>query len=275
MSLPEDYQDATTPTGALTELPATTSRGINQFAAQINASLKVVGSGSLIFDPSTARPAGAEFWYWPCAPYVVPANAITGDVIFNAASVTIFTDNFASESAIWSGWSASAVVASNQLQLTSTTGYTGAITTATPYDLTHRTFTAEVPQVAGTNITTNQTTMYVGVNPNNWPLAGGFAILVQGTSIFARSWVASGTGTDDLGITTYSPTNHLWWRIRFDATTIYAETSPDSSTWTLLYSEAAPCALTSVYPGFAVGYSGGTAPTPTYSAISNVSLVMI
>jgi hypothetical protein len=53
MPLPTNYQDSYTPTGALTEFPATTSRGINAITAQINtnttaiAAIAASGSGHL------------------------------------------------------------------------------------------------------------------------------------------------------------------------------------------------------------------------------------
>lgn len=52
MPLPTDYTDATTPTGATTELPATTSRGVNAITTQINTNTtdiatKVTSGGAL------------------------------------------------------------------------------------------------------------------------------------------------------------------------------------------------------------------------------------
>lgn len=46
-TLPTDYTDATTPTGALTELPATTTRGINAINAEINAKTPLGNVGVL------------------------------------------------------------------------------------------------------------------------------------------------------------------------------------------------------------------------------------
>src|SRR5690349_17760883 len=44
-ALPTDYTDAVAPTGATTEFPATTARGINAFATEINT--KISGSDSV------------------------------------------------------------------------------------------------------------------------------------------------------------------------------------------------------------------------------------
>lgn len=45
MTLPTNYQDVTTPTGALTEFPATTSRGLNAINTQVNANtLELAGT---------------------------------------------------------------------------------------------------------------------------------------------------------------------------------------------------------------------------------------
>jgi hypothetical protein len=44
VSLPINYQDATTPTGALTEFPASTSRGINAINTQINANTSAIAA---------------------------------------------------------------------------------------------------------------------------------------------------------------------------------------------------------------------------------------
>jgi hypothetical protein len=46
-TLPTDYTDSTTPTGATTELPATTARGINAINAEINAKASLTGTETL------------------------------------------------------------------------------------------------------------------------------------------------------------------------------------------------------------------------------------
>lgn len=52
-TLPTDYTDAATPTGATTELPATTSRGVNAINTQINANTSAIST------LQSAQPAGA------------------------------------------------------------------------------------------------------------------------------------------------------------------------------------------------------------------------
>lgn len=58
MALPTDYTDSTTPTGATTELPATTPRGVNAITTQINTNTtdiatKAASSGPTITSPLT------------------------------------------------------------------------------------------------------------------------------------------------------------------------------------------------------------------------------
>ncbi len=40
--------------------------------------------------------------------------------------------------------------------------------------------------------------------------------------------------------TTYAPKSHLWWRFREDGGTLFLETSPDASSWTVEHSAATP-----------------------------------
>ena len=58
-------------------------------AAQLAAApyMRYVGSSSTpITNPATARPSGAGPVYWLCGVGVTPANAQTGDIIWNASS---------------------------------------------------------------------------------------------------------------------------------------------------------------------------------------------
>lgn len=96
-----------------------------------------------------------------------------------------------------------------------------------------KTATVKVVQTATTPA---ETYLIIGSDPNTF-----YGITRTGSFL-----VFSGKGfgsTQQYASVTYNAVNHLYWRLRFSAGTMYAETSPDGTTWNLLGSAANAAAL--------------------------------
>ena len=90
--------------------------------------------------------------------------------------------------------------------------------------------------------------------------ADHFSWLVEGTTLY---FLKRDGGTQTiLFSTTYSPTTHLWWRIRESGGTVYADTSADGANWTNRASTTVSWSTGSVYAELNAG-AYGTDPSGT------------
>lgn len=99
--LPTDYTDSSTPTGATTELPATTTRGVNAITTQINTNTTAIAGK----EPTISAGTSAQYWRGDKSWQTLSRVAVpeTGTVS-SAASLTLTT---ASSAYIFSGSSPS------------------------------------------------------------------------------------------------------------------------------------------------------------------------
>jgi hypothetical protein len=84
--------------------------------------------------------------------------------------------------------------------------------------------------------------------------------LVEGTTLYFLK--RDGSTQTILFSTTYSPTTHLWWRIRESGGTVYADTSADGANWTNRASTTVSWSTGSVYAELNAG-AYGTDPSGT------------
>jgi hypothetical protein len=68
----------------------------------------------------------------------------------------------------------------------------------------------------------------------------------------------TGGAETDVG-TTYSATDHLWWRIRESGGTVFWETSPNGTSWTIRRMGASPIALTRIVVDLSADNGSGAA----------------
>lgn len=154
--------------------------------------------------------------------------------------VSTLTDTFDTQIDPVNWWTVNDVVwdASGRVKLTSRidTAYSR-IYSQRPYDITESSVFAKmvVPTVAAN-----------GSREMNFMLASDTALSDRAMIILSSSggaWTlmcrrATGGVNTSSSLTTYDATNHAWWRIRHTSGTLYFDTSPDSTTWTNLYSVA-------------------------------------
>lgn len=129
--------------------------------------------------------------------------------------------------------------------LPSKSGYTYDLyTSKDTYDLTNSELVVEIPgRVNGSQGTEQQ--LLLMIDNNN--LIG---LMIDGPFYVMRI-ITAGSGSD----TYYNPypSNDRWWRIRESAGTIYWESSPDRSNWTILRSTASTFSITALKARLSVG----------------------
>jgi hypothetical protein len=103
--------------------------------------------------------------------------------------------------------------------------------TAAAFDLGGDTITVQVPSMVDTSTSAQG---YVAIQGRS----GAQLQFVQGSGQLDFREVFAATYTT-LASVLYSPANHLWWRFREEAGTIYWETSGDGIDWTIRAQEAA------------------------------------
>jgi hypothetical protein len=136
----------------------------------------------------------------------------------------------------------------------STTSATdGDLTSNSSYDLTGSSVLVNVLDVPDVGAVNTDASMIVGTTTN------GLRILVEGGQIYAQKFV--GGAQTNLANTTYSRVTHAWWRIRETAGTSYWETSPNGTTWTVLFSATNPITVTSLVIQLA-GTAFGSSTSP-------------
>lgn len=150
--------------------------------------------------------------------------------------------------------------AGGQLKLTPTTSY-DVLGTFTGYDLTGSYYQIEFVQNcnAGDNgsITTNFTAEVDGSSRFEFEIGGGPSGLVT-----MREKVA---GVNSETSTTYDATDFRWLRLRESGGTIYWETSPDGSSWTVRRSKSSALTLTSTNVSLSCGeWASETSPGNSY-----------
>lgn len=173
------------------------------------------------------------------------------------AKLAALIDDFQDNSIDASKWATSGTVAETggRARLTPTTSFSfwGTLSPRT-WDLSSSQVTAHIPTITSNGSTgTLQSGMAVDADANN--LVG---MRKLGSELICSKKVA-GVSTE-LSFTPYSAVNHLFWRIRADATNIYFETSATGSgTFFVQHTEniaALGFAITTVGFYFFSGYSG-------------------
>ncbi|USN96735.1 MAG: hypothetical protein H6797_00855 [Candidatus Nomurabacteria bacterium] len=147
-----------------------------------------------------------------------------------------------------------------QLKLTPTTSY-HYLDTFTGYDLTESHYQVEFVQNCNAgnhdSITTNFTVVVDGSNSFEFEIGGG-----PTGSVVMREQVA---GVNSETTTTYDATNFRWLRLRESGGTIYWETSPDGSTWTIQRSKTSSLTLASTNVMLSCGrWTSETSPGNSY-----------
>jgi hypothetical protein len=120
-----------------------------------------------------------------------------------------------------------------------TTGDGGIISTST-YDFTGSYAAVKVAAVAAgtTGTFSTDTYLYVGIDSTHAVLF----VHENGTLYFEKY----DAGSTQVATVAYSPTTHLWWKLRESGGTIYADTSADGVNWSNLGSTTVSWSVTAV-----------------------------
>lgn len=170
------------------------------------------------------------------------------------AKISTLTDDFQDGVIDASKWLTIGTVAETggraRLTPTTSTTFWGA---ATSYDLTSSSITAHVPVVTPVGTSGSlQSGMAVQKDVNNI-----VSLYVLNNELICEKKVAGVIAT--LAFTPYSNVNHLYWRIRESAGTVFWETSATGTGVFFIQNTATVAslfAMTTVTPYFATGYSG-------------------
>jgi hypothetical protein len=153
-------------------------------------------------------------------------------------------------------------VSGNQCAVDATTGESG-VFSASGYELTGSYLFAKITPYTGgvTPYTYFQATAVTG--------SGGAGIQYNAGDLFAY-WISSSGTQTNLSSITYSPVNHVWWRIREVSGTTFFDVSPDGINWVNQWSVADPIAYTAMTAQCGSGIGSGTAGN-AYLSSFNIS----
>ncbi len=177
------------------------------------------------------------------------------------AKTETLTDQFTTQSAKWSGYTASTVVSSGVLTITPTGSYPN-IYSSLSYDLTSSYVMVQLVQPPNVGNGSISAAMNVEVSTNNEESIGW-----SNGELFFSEKIGGVVSETTIA---YNATNHKWLRMRESAGTIYWETSADCISWTTQRSKTAGLTLTSVR---VVLYSGywDTEPSPGTAIFDNLN----
>lgn len=203
---------------------------------QLNAASENVGTFSV--DTSNARNSALVIAVRP-GPLVTGTSL--GAFTFTGASqgypfgglVETLTDNFDDNSIDTAKWTATAGVTETGQRLEISSASVAELRSVRAYDLVGSAVHVKVPQVANAGGSSLDFTTFRLIR------GGQFAEIRHNNTVGTVTFraVVGGVTTN---LPTYSAVDHLWWRIRADATDIFFETAPDGATWTVQHSVAKP-----------------------------------
>lgn len=182
------------------------------------------------------------------------------------AAMSSFYDGFDTNdlSTSWSWSYGTTGVAGSRCSIEADTAYDSGIITSVTYNLTGSSVAAEMLPYISSSAETGLQVFQAegsGTGPTSFAIIRYTAGKMQG-QIYQGSTLTSGPTV------TYNATNHAWWRIREASGTLYFETSPDSLTWTPIWTRAYTFSVTSL----AIQVYAGTGSGTGTSYVTNVNV---
>ncbi|PLS81701.1 hypothetical protein CYG49_01515 [Candidatus Saccharibacteria bacterium] len=212
--------------------------------------------------------------WWANYGYGLAARSAWGPaapVSSNAKTATVTSDFTSLDTTKFPG-SFGAAIVSGRAQIATDSTYprvsTGTDSTAVRYDLTESSVFVEVPTVP--NIGTGTTSAFLQLEAPAGTGVNSVEVGWQNGSLILRELV---NGTyNDLSLA-YSLTQHRWWRIRHSSGTVFWETSPDKSSWTVQRQKSPDAAidLTKVAIALVSGFYG-TETSPGVAEFDNLNI---
>jgi hypothetical protein len=182
--------------------------------------------------------------------------------------MSTLTDDFATKDTTKWTWGAAAAVSGGQASFTGNSSFTGAITSASSYDLTGSALLLQVVQAVQGGTGSPETFLSLYDSGTNATNKNSLSIEVLGSTL--RAYWNNSTGTQTvLATTPYVAATHKWWRIRQSSTSFFWDYSPDGLTWTQFATVASSSVpFTAMKAIIGCGGSGTTGP----ALVDNVNL---
>lgn len=182
--------------------------------------------------------------------------------LMSYAKTETLVDTFSSQDTTkWSTYGNLVAVTAGEARLQATTAYP-VLRSYSQYDLTSSAVYARLvmPSSSDSSI---QSRFTVYVDNHNY-----IEFLCENGHLTLRECVSN--TNDDTYVSTYSATTHAWLRLRMSGTTVYWETSPDGTTWTIQRSKTTTLSLTATVVQFGAG-NWNNVSNPGYLAVQSVN----